>query len=286
MADTRKKLAVIGDPISHSLSPQMHTAAIDELCLNLEYTAIQVSSMQLRNFVYNARKDFLGFNVTVPNKIDIIKYLDKVSPEAQLGGSVNTVKIETNGTAVGYSTDGSGLESALKELFEITPQNKAFLFMGCGGAAQAASAHLLFQGAKSICFLNRNLAKAENFTKKLKEKFPKADVSFLSYDNHHKIAEYLTAKPVIIQSTSVGLKEGDPLILSEKFFIKDLCYFDMIYKPTAFLKAAHKHNCRNGNGLLMLLYQGAKSFEIWTGLKPPVNKMKAKLEEIINNANK
>ena len=279
MSNNNKKLAVIGDPVAHSLSPQMHNAALKYLGLDLVYSAVQVKADEIANFVEEARKDYLGFNITVPHKNNIIPYLDEISISAQLANSVNTVKITEDGKLLGHSTDGYGLEMALKKLFNVIPENENFLFIGCGGAAQATSAHLLEMGAKSVNFVNRSINKAQIFVDKLKKHFQEAEINVLSFSDDKNIDAILNKKPVIVQSTSVGLKNDDPLILPEKFFRSNLCYFDMIYKDTRFLKYAKKNGCKTGNGMLMLLYQGAKSLSIWTNKEAPVKIMKNALDK-------
>jgi shikimate dehydrogenase len=280
----RKKLAVIGNPVNHSLSPQMHNAALKYLDLDLRYSPVSVKKEELKLFVENAKEKYLGFNITVPHKNDIIQYLDEISVGAQLGNSVNTVKIDGNGKTFGYSTDGYGLEMALYELFWVKPKNEHFLFIGCGGAAQATSAHLLERGANSVSFINRNLQKAQRFADKLKKYFNDVDLKVFSFEDEEGIELLLAKKPIVIQSTSIGLKEGDPLILAETYFKKDLCYYDMIYKETPFLRCAKEKGCKTGNGKLMLLYQGAKSFSIWTGQDAPVKIMKNALETAMDKA--
>ena len=279
MTYRRRKLAVIGDPIAHSLSPQMHNPALKYLKLDLQYSAVQVKVEEIADFVEEAKKNYLGFNITVPHKNKIIPYLDEISPVAKYGNSVNTVKIDEHGKAIGHSTDGYGLEMALSELFGVKPSGENFLFIGCGGAAQATSVHLLDAGAHSVTFINRSLDKAERFISNLQRYKRNADLKVFSFDDDKNIKLTLERKPVIIQSTSIGLKRNDPLLLDEKYFIKDLCYYDMIYNDTQFLRCAKKNGCRYGNGVLMLLYQGAKSFSIWTGREAPVDVMKKSLVE-------
>jgi shikimate dehydrogenase len=274
MSCIRKKLAVIGDPVDHSLSPQMHNAALKYLGLELQYSAVRVKNGEIAAFVEEARENYLGFNVTVPHKSCIIPYLDEISIGARLANSVNTVKVSADGKLFGYSTDGYGLERALYLRFGVIPKKEHFLFIGCGGAAQATSAHLLKMGAKSVCFINRNLKKAQAYAVRVNEHFPGRAIKVLSFENENDIEKYIKNNPIVIQSTSVGLKDNDPLILPAKFFKRDLCYFDMIYRDTPFLKCARHYSQKVSNGMLMLLYQGLKSFSIWTEKELPAKIMK------------
>lgn len=274
-----KKLAVIGDPIKHSLSPVMHNAAISALDLDLEYSAVELKQYELEAFVGNAKKEFLGFNVTVPHKQNIIPYLDKISENSILCNSVNTVIVYRNGVLSGDTTDGVGLSMALKELFNVSIKNSSFLFIGCGGAAQAASTYLLSKNARKVFFVNRTLTKAKLFSEKLKSYFGENKVGVFPILDKEKIALFLrNFNPIIIQSTTLGLGTNDPCPIPEDFFLEHLIYFDMIYnKNTKFLENAKKYNCRNADGRLMLLYQGVKSFELWTNINPPIDVMKKAL---------
>ncbi|MCF7790580.1 MAG: shikimate dehydrogenase [Victivallales bacterium] len=273
----RNKLAVIGDPIKHSLSPVMHNAAIKSLDLKLSYSSIKVEYDRLEAFIKYAGKDYLGLNVTLPHKKNIIRYLDEIEDTAKFTGSVNTVKFDKNGRSYGCSTDGFGLEMALKKSFGIKPENNNFLFIGCGGAAQACAAHLLERGAKSLCFVNRSIDKALEFAEKLKRKYFDSEIVVYPLNCGTSLEDYLKKRPAVIQSTSIGLNDSDPLVVSKNVFKQDLCYFDMIYRKTKFLEHAESKGAATANGILMLLYQGVKAFSLWTEMEPPVEVMKKSL---------
>ena len=278
-----KKLAVIGNPISHSLSPVMHNAALNFLGIDSEYIAVKLEKDSFESFIAEAGKEFSGFNITVPYKKAVIPFLDMVEPECLLSQSVNTVVIDRAGRLYGRSTDGYGLEKALKETFHVLPSDINLFFIGCGGVAKAASAHFLKRGVKSILFANRTVANASEFADRLSKHYPESRINFCSLDNHDKINKYLDLNPVVVQSTSLGLKDKDPSPLAPELLRSELRVFDMIYHKTNFLRLAENKNCICADGRLMLLYQGIRSFNIWIGIEPPVEVMKKALFAQLRN---
>ena len=271
-----KKLAVIGNPISHSLSPIMHNAALAHLGLDAEYIAVNLEENCLESFVAEARNSLLGFNVTVPYKTAIIPFLDSVDDESLLSQSVNTVVVK-KGKLIGTSTDAYGLEKALEETFQVLPADITLFIIGCGGAAKAAAVHFLKEGTKRILFANRTLSNAAKFVAKLRSKFPESKIDFCGLDDYDKINDFLDLNPIVIQSTSLGLKKTDPSPLPSALFRNGLRIFDMVYGNTKFSQLAKSKKCICTDGRLMLLYQGVRSFSIWTGLEPPVEIMKEAL---------
>jgi len=267
-----KKITIIGNPVSHTLSPVMHNAAFKYLGIDYEYTSVELEVHQLEDFTNCARSKYAGFNVTVPYKTEIIKYLDTLSPKAEFAESVNTVLVK-NKKLHGYSTDGYGFERAIAKSFNVNVKNEKFFFIGCGGAARAVIVHLLFLGVKKIIIANRTESKANEFATRLREKNPKTEILSCSLDSE-KIKNYLEGFPIVVQSTSLGLKANDALPFNPELLKNGMRVFDMIYRDTLFLEEAKKRKCIAVNGLTMLLYQGAKSFEIWTNKKAPVEVMK------------
>jgi len=272
-----KKLAVIGNPILHSLSPVMHNAALNFLGIDSEYIAVNLEKDCFESFIAEAGKEFLGFNVTVPYKTAVIPFLDVVEDECLLSKSVNTVVVDKVGNLHGKSTDGYGLEKALEKVFHVLPTDISLCFIGCGGAAKAAAVHFLKKGVKSIIFANRTVANAAEFADKLVRQYPKSKIKFCSLADHDKINEFFDLNPVVVQSTSLGLRENDPSPLAPELFRNGLRVFDMIYHKTNFLRLAESKKCVCADGRLMLLYQGARSFYIWTGIEPPIEIMKKAL---------
>jgi len=277
-SEEKNQYAVIGDPIAHSLSPQMHNAAFHDLDLDSEYSAVYVTESELASFAENARHNLSGFNITVPHKENIIKYLDDISEECKITRSVNTVS-NIEGKLFGQSTDGYGLEMALKEAFDIGLRNNSFMFLGCGGTVNAVAYHFLNSGAKELFIVNRTVSKAEELAVALREIFPERRIDFAQSEDSVKINCMLDSVKVIIQATSLGLKEGDPSPMALEMMRPDICMFDTIYKNTEFLKAAESCGCKCAGGQGMLVHQGVRSFEIWTGIKPSVEVMRSALNE-------
>ena len=269
-----KKYVVIGDPVAHSRSPGMQNAAFAHHGLGRPYDRLLVKAEKFEEFVSFARRELAGFNLTVPHKSLILPYLKTVTPAAAAAGSVNTVTV-IDGEFHGDSTDGYGLEMALKRNFGISPAGKRFVFAGCGGAAHATAFHLAEQGAKSIFLANRTVAKAEELAGKLKEFAPGTEVETAALNDIPRLQEFFRKADVLIQATSLGLRESDPppfpLELLEEN--RELCVYDTIYHETPVQKRAKELDLKYADGMWMLIYQGARSFEIWTGKSAPVEEM-------------
>jgi len=267
---------VIGNPIAHSKSPLMHNAAFKALRIDAVYSATKVTDDELQSFTEKAKEELKGFNVTVPHKNTVMQFLDEISKESIAAGSVNTVTVK-DGRLIGDTTDGYGLQSALKEAFDVDVKGGRFLFLGAGGTVKAVTARFLSQGAEGIYIMNRTVSKAEDIADNLKKYFPGKDIRFGSIEDHSLLAELMEDVEVVIQATSLGLKESDPSPISADLMNPNVCMFDTIYKKTPFLKNAEKTGCRYAGGIGMLLHQGARSFEIWTGKKPDIEIMRKAL---------
>lgn len=275
------KFAVIGDPIAHSLSPVMHNAALKSLELEGTYTAERVPLEELPQFAEYARKNLNGFNITVPHKKNIIPLLDEISEAAAFADSVNTVTVK-DGKLLGDSTDGYGLETALFEAFGLSVCGANIVFIGCGGAAHAAATYFAMRGAARIAILNRSLDKAEELSGKLKAKYPAIIAEAYSISDDQAIRDAMNGAQIAIQCTSLGLKPEDPAPIPPELLPDGICYYDTIYKRTALYRAAEAKGLRCAAGLGMLLHQGARSLEIWTGRKAPVEVMRTALENAAN----
>ncbi len=273
------KYAVIGNPIAHSKSPQMQNAGFEYYGMGSIYGKILVEHGELAEFVEFARKNLSGFNITVPYKQDIIPFVDEISDTAKLSSSVNTVRVE-NGRFIATSTDGAGLATALQVHFNKEVKDLKVTFAGAGGAAQAAAWFFACSGAKSIYIANRSLGRAEQLSSELKKAFPALESEVCELADSVKLSEFIKCSDVLIQSTSVGLKDTDgaPFELDILQKTPDLCVYDLIYKDTELLKYCREKGIKHANGSDMLLYQGAASFEFWTGRKAPVAAMRKGLE--------
>lgn len=275
-----RNYAVIGDPVGHSRSPGMQNAAFEFHHLGSPYRKIHVRPEELGRFVETARRELAGFNCTVPHKAAIIPYLDEADPKALAASSVNTVTVGANGRLTGTSTDGYGLEKALEESFGRKLAGSAVCFIGCGGAAHATSFHLAGCGVSAIRLANRTLEKAEELAEKLRAANPGLAVETARPDDRETLERWFADTDFLIQATSLGLREADPAPFDLGLLRAGLklAVFDTIYLDTPLLKRAREAGLPAAGGAAMLLYQGAKSFEIWTGLPAPIEAMRAGME--------
>ena len=273
------KYAVIGDPVAHSVSPAMQNAGFMAAGLDERYGKYHVKPDELADFTEFARHNLYGFNATVPHKSALIDLLDEVAPAALAANSVNTVSVR-NGKLYGDSTDGYGLETALKEAFDLDIANSRIVMLGAGGAAQATAFEFVSRQAAHLTIVNRTKSKAEALAEHLSGQ--STLLTALGNDETDLIAQAITQADVVIQATSAGLHESDAPPLELELLRDAAAIFDMIYKNTAVLQYAQKHNipCADGRG--MLLHQGAKSFSIWTERRAPVAAMRAALDAALN----
>jgi shikimate dehydrogenase len=272
--------AVLGSPIAHSASPAMHNAAFEKLGLNWRYLAFEVEPKNLRAAIEGAKAmNFSGLNLTVPHKLLAVEMVDALDASAKIWGAVNTIKFENkNGKvhAIGFNTDADGLTNSLREDLKLELRGAKVLLLGAGGAGKTAALKLASEKVAGLFLVNRTQSKVETMTAEIKKRFPDARVTV----GYPKIAVDL-----VINATSLGLKSDDASPLDEKQFPLEQtrAVYDMIYRPaeTKLLAAAKKSGCQTANGLGMLLHQGAKAFEIWTGKPAPLDVMRRALEENI-----
>ena len=267
---------IIGYPVKHSLSPLMQTAAFKELSLDAVYVPFEVKPENLKEAVLGLKAlSVKGFNITVPHKERVIEHLDFLSEDAEFLGAVNTVK-EEEGKLIGYNTDGEGFIRSLKEE-GVEVEGKKVLMFGAGGAAKAVGYALLKAGAKFLNVVNRNFQRA----KALGELLGKRGNVLIYPLKENTVEVLLKEADVIVNTTSVGMKEGDPYLFDYSKIPKGITVVDIIYNPpeTPLLKAAKEKGCKVINGLGMLVHQGAVAFEIWTGKRAPISKMKKVLKE-------
>lgn len=253
---------LIGDPIAKSLSPIINNNYYKIIGKNNIYLAFNVEEKDLAD-VINVFKilNIKGFNVTLPHKIRIMKYLDSISDEAKILGAVNTVK-NKNGRLIGYNTDGMGFLKSL-ELEDVEVKDKTLLILGAGGAANAISISLAMKGVKKIVISNRTLSKAKILAEKISKKFPKV----LSDYDDLKLKKVKKEKiDIIVNCTSVGMYPNiDESPISLHGFSQNLIVYDIIYKPrkTKLMELAEEKGYYTINGLSMLINQALCSQEIW-----------------------
>jgi shikimate dehydrogenase len=257
----------------------MQNAAFEFYNLGSPYGIMEVAPQELAQFVNWAKENLDGVNLTIPHKTEVIPLIDEIDQSALIAQSVNTLVIKDK-KVKGYSTDGYGLEFALKEEFQLDIKDKRFCFAGCGGVVNATAFYLAQKGAKEIRILNRTIQKASSLLDRLVTAFPSVKVECSTFEDQSKIKNYLENTDVLIQATSLGLKDNDPapfdLTILENL---NLAVYDTIYKETKLIQAAQKLGLKCANGKEMLIGQGAKSFELWTNKKAPVEEMRKGFEQ-------
>ena len=264
---------VIGDPIEHSLSPAMHNAAFEHLKLDYVFLAFKVTTAEVENAMRGMRGlGIHGLNVTMPHKNAVIAYLDEVDSTAKFLGSVNTI-LNDNGKLLGFSTDGIGALNALREN-GVNLSGKKVLLLGGGGAAKAI-AFALAKEVNELSILNRTPEKTKALTDALSGKFgEKVTAGSLAPST---IQENLQDADVLINATSVGMHPNvEQSLVAPQWLKPDLTVMDIVYNPieTKLAKDAKVVGAKVVNGVEMLIFQGAASFEIWTGCSAPVEVMR------------
>lgn len=257
-----KLLAIIGDPIEHSRSPQMQTNFCRLCGYDAIYTAFDVKPEMLGEAIAGVRAlGIRGVNVTSPHKYNVVKYLDRISDEAALYGSVNTV-VNDGGELVGYNTDARGFyQSLVSAGIEIS--DKDVLIFGAGGATQPVAVLFAMKGVRSLTIINRSRERAERLARYVYDK------TGFRVDTERKLAHY----DVVINTTTAGMAPQLGVLPSEDidFIDGNTACADMIYNPpqTEFLLRAKERGAKTVNGLGMLIYQGIFAFEHFTGMTLP-----------------
>lgn len=264
-----KVVGLFGYPVEHSLSPAMHNAAFAYLGLDYRYITFLVRPDLLKDAVKGiVAMNLRGVNITVPHKENVIPFLDKVNDEASFLGAVNTI-LNDEGALIGFNTDGRGFMESIAEE-GVSVEGKTILILGAGGACRAIS-YYLSKRAADLQIFDVDHAKALRLVNDLSA--IRSNITF------KKQLTDLGEAEVLINATPLGLKAADPPPIDVALISGGLTVCDLIYKETPLLEAAARKGCKTINGFGMLLHQGMLSFEIWTGLKPPVDIMRNATEE-------
>ena len=274
MTFPRRLAGVIGYPARHSLSPVFQQAALDHLGIPVSYERWETPPEQLDSrFASLRRPEVLGANVTVPYKGQALAAVDEVADEASLIGAVNTI-VNRNGLLSGHNTDAAGFLRAVREEGGLDPKGKRVWALGAGGAAKAVVVALAQAGASHIVIVNRTLRRAEALTASLRE-------SRLLKGQAAEVRPWGTAPvnvDIIVNATSMGMRHSDAeseTPLRDHDIPSNLLVVDLVYRAegTPLLREAEKAGARTLDGLPMLIYQGAMSFELWTGREAPIDVM-------------
>ncbi len=275
-------LAVLGHPVEHSLSPAMHNAALAALAerdprfRSWRYFRFSVPAEQLPQALPRLlEKGLAGLNLTIPHKVQAVSLVHEISPQARLLGAVNTLVAQPTGWS-GHNTDGYGIEKALAEELNVGWKNREVVLLGAGGAARAIAAQALQNGVAALWIGNRDQDRLAGLLALLQ---PLAGSIPLHPFSLHQIPP-LPADALIINATSLGLHPDDPAPLPLAQFSSDAVVYDTTYgrHESQLCQKAKARGMRAANGLSMLVWQGARALELWTGLPVPTSVMRQAAE--------
>src|SRR5262249_24445959 len=269
------RLAVLGDPVDHSLSPSMQNAGLASLHLPYRYGRLHVRPGDLvEAFDLLRERDFIGWNLTLPHKLAALELLDGLDPAAQSLRSVNTI-VNRSGSLFGFNTDGAGFVAAIEEALGCDLRTLRIAVLGAGGGAgQTVARHLAGLGLPSLVLVNRTVAKTERLAEDLAAQY-KTEIRIEIWDH---LAEVCGKVDLIVNASSVGL-DGEPIHEGWRALEPRHLVFDMVYGPheTPLVRFAREKGARATDGLLMLLHQGVLAFGIWFGKPAPDRVMRRAL---------
>ncbi|MDQ2783646.1 MAG: shikimate dehydrogenase [Chloroflexota bacterium] len=263
-----KRALLIGHPLGHSLSPAFHTAAFRAAGIDATYRLADVLPENLAATVAALRAaDVYGANVTVPYKQDVLPFLDALSDEATTLGAVNTI-VNDNGRLTGLNTDGPGFAADIRAQ-GIVVTGRPVVLLGAGGAARAVAAALVGMAVGRLMIANRTPERASA----IQRQYPA--IATATGITDHELTDILPDVALLINATSVGL-HGDEIPIAAELLARlppTATVYDLIYRPTALLRAARQRDLRAVDGLGMLIHQGALAWEAWTGRAAPLDVM-------------
>jgi len=280
------RLAVFGDPVAHSLSPQMQNAALRACEINMQYARFHIRAIELQRALRFLRElDFVGINLTVPHKIAGLTQIDVADEWASGCGAVNTVCLHDKKLA-GSNTDAEGFSRAVRSEFSIDLRDLRVMIFGAGGGTgHAISWQCALENCERLVLVNRTLAKTSAIVERLRPFFaeprvlgPVARIESVPWDETAVRAQ-LADIDLIVNTTPLGMNPSDPAPIPARMLAPHHIVFDCVYGPskTALLRAADEAGARGANGLSMLLYQGVLSFSIWFNREAPIDVMRTAL---------
>ncbi len=278
------RLAVIGDPIGHSRSPQMHNPALQACGIDAQYIRVQVPvgsvAQAFRQF---AACGFLGVNITIPHKFEALDAVDVLDPLARQLGAVNTLAVR-EGKLHGYNSDGPGFLRSVKEAFGADIEDLRVLIIGAGGGAgRAVAVQSALSGCQKLVLVNRSQAKAEAVAAEIGTLGCCPEVTVTAWSDD-ALGSALAEVDLIVNATSLGMKPSDARLLPEGVLRADHLVFDMVYRAdgcTPLLADAREAGARTVDGLSLLLHQGAISFEHWFDRPAPLEAMRVGLQKAV-----
>ena len=261
-----KKFGIIGKPLSHSLSPTLHNFWFKKYKISASYSLIEIELNKIEATIKKIRNGELhGINVTLPYKQAVIPYLDLIVDDAKETLSVNTINLNEEGKVVGNNTDVYGIEQGfLERLVKQNLEKKKIMILGAGGVTPSVIYALSKKGFKKIFISNRTIKKLDNIKK---------NFSFIEIINWEDVEEKVKNMDIIINATTLGLKDGDDFKQDFKGLKNNLVYYDIVYNPeeTMMMKKPKKKGIKTFNGFEMFVYQGQKSFSLWNKLNPELD---------------
>jgi shikimate dehydrogenase len=301
------RLGVFGDPVAHSLSPQMQNNAVGACDIHMQYARFHIRANELRLALVRLRKlDFVGINVTVPHKIAAAGQVDELDESARRCGAVNTINVETahppasgsgvassavaTGSAdkklIGFNTDGEGFLRAMRTEFSVDLRDLRVMIIGAGGGTgRALASQCALENCERLVLVNRTLEKAQALMERLRPFFsgprvlgPAARLEAIGWDES-TLRSQLADIDLIVNATPLGMNRSDSTPVPARLIAPHHMVFDCVYVPskTALLNATEQAGARGANGLSMLLHQGALSFSIWFNREAPTDVMRAAL---------
>ena len=268
------KFAIIGNPISHSLSPVMHNYWFDKYNINAEYEFLKIDENEIKNVINKIKdREIKGLNVTLPYKKSVIPFLNKTINDANETHSVNTIMLDENNNVIGENTDVFGFQAAyLKSIPNQEKKDKKVLIIGAGGVAPSIILALQKSNILDISLINRTYEKSLF----LKNKF-----KMIKLIKWNDCSKEISKFDIIINATSLGLNSSDEFKNDFSDFKKSMVYIDTIYNPsqTKMIKYFRSNKVKSFNGLNMFIYQGQKSFYLWNKINPEVDEKLLKLLE-------
>lgn len=280
------RLGVIGQPVAHSLSPEMQNAALAESKLKMGYARFEIAPDELQAALECLpRLDFVGANLTVPHKVAALALIREVDDSAREIGAVNTIKIE-DGRLRGFNTDGKGFSRAIREEFAVDLRDLRILVLGAGGAARAIARQCAKENCERLVIANRDAEKAAALANELRSFFagprvlgPVARLQSIPLDDG-ALRFQIANTDLVVNATPLGLNRNDTLPIPVRLLAPHLMIYDTVYstRRTALVSGAIDAGARAANGLSMLLHQGALAFEIWFDQSAPIEAMRKALQ--------
>src|SRR5438552_11350689 len=280
------RLGVLGDPVAHSLSPEMQNAALRACEIDAQYTRFHIRANELRSALRFLRDlDFVGVNLTVPHKIAAFAQIDQAYESASQAGAVNTILLRDK-KLIGFNTDGEGFLRSIRSEFSVDVRDLRVMILGAGGGTGHAIAwQCALENCERLVLVNRTYEKAQALAEQLRPFFvgprvlgPAGRLEAVAWDEAALRAQ-LGDVDLLVNATPLGMNPSDPSPIPTRLLAPHHMVFDAVYGPsrTSFLRAADQAGARGVNGLSMLLHQGALSFSIWFDREAPIDAMRTAL---------